>query len=168
MKSYFSLTISLLIGFVSGCVFAGVAMNISASSMMLKEIKSPFDHPKTVSKICENIEKQAGWHVVSVINQQEECLKNGGANIGKFTIVKYCNGKIASEMLMADDRKRMGAMMPKALAIYEKSSGQVFVSTANGAVMGKLFGGEAEKIIEKVSLEVENMLSFLNFKFSIF
>jgi len=52
--------------------------------------------------------------------------------------------------------------------VYEKADGQVYVSTANGAVMGKLFGGETENLIEKVSLEVEEMLRFMNFKFSLF
>jgi uncharacterized protein (DUF302 family) len=71
-------------------------------------------------------------------------------------------------MLMDDNRKTMGAMMPKAFAVYEKTDGQVYVATSNGAVMGKLFGGETESLIEKVSLEVEDMLRFMNFKFSVF
>jgi hypothetical protein len=71
-------------------------------------------------------------------------------------------------MLRADDRKKIGNMMPKSFAVYEKSDGQVFVSTMNGAVMGKLFGGEIETIIEQVSLEVEDMMRFLNLKFGLF
>jgi len=31
-----------------------------------------------------------------------------------------------------------------------------------------LFGGETESLIERVSLEVEEMLRFMNFKFSVF
>jgi hypothetical protein len=34
--------------------------------------------------------------------------------------------------------------------------------------MGKLFGGETETLIEEVSLEVEEMLRFMNFKFTVF
>lgn len=71
-------------------------------------------------------------------------------------------------MLKADDRKKLGNMMPKSFAVYEKSDGQVFVSTMNGAVIGKLFGGETEKIIERVSLEVENMMRFINLKYTLF
>jgi 2C-methyl-D-erythritol 2,4-cyclodiphosphate synthase len=62
----------------------------------------------------------------------------------------------------------MGNMMPKTFAVYEKSDGQVFISTMNGAIMGKLFGGEIEEIIEEVSLEVEDMMRFINLKFTLF
>ena len=71
-------------------------------------------------------------------------------------------------MLISDDRKKIGAMMPKAFAVYEKSDGQVYLATSNGMVMGKLFGGETEELIEDVSVDVEKMLRFVNFKFSIF
>ncbi len=168
MKSHFLGSIGIVFGFVVGVVFSGVAMSLSAGNMMLVEIRSPFDHGKTVSTLTDNIAKQPGWHVVSVIDQQKECLAHGGSDIGKFTIVKYCSGKTASVMLGSDDRKRLGAMMPKAFAVYEKSNGQVYVATANGAIMGKLFGGETERIIEGVSLDVESMLRFLNFKFPLF
>jgi hypothetical protein len=56
----------------------------------------------------------------------------------------------------------------EAFAVYEKADGQVYVATSNGAVMGKLFGGETETLIEIVSLEVEEMLRFMNFKFTVF
>jgi hypothetical protein len=59
-------------------------------------------------------------------------------------------------------------MMPKAFAVYEKSDGQVYLATSNGMVMGKLFGGETEELIEDVSVDVEKMLRFMNFKFTIF
>jgi hypothetical protein len=71
-------------------------------------------------------------------------------------------------MLDTDDRKKIGNMMPKSFAVYEKSDGQVFVSTMNGGIMGKLFGGETEKIIEEVSLEVEDMMRFINLKYTLF
>lgn len=59
-------------------------------------------------------------------------------------------------------------MMPKTFAVYEKSDGQVYVSTMNGAIMGKIFGGEIEKIIKDVSLEVEGRMRFINLKFTLF
>jgi uncharacterized protein (DUF302 family) len=159
---------ALAVGFLGGILFAGIAMSLSAKYMMLTEVKSPYDYAKTVAMIQGNIPLQPGWHVVAVIDQQKEIAEHGGKPIAPFTIIKYCSGPVAGEMLAADDRKKLGAMMPKALAVYEKSDGQVYVSSANGAIMGKLFGGETERIIERVSLDVEKMLRFLNFKFSVF
>lgn len=158
----------MALGFLAGIIFTGIAASLSAGHMMITEIRSPYDYEKTVEMIKTRIAQQQGWHVVAVYDQNKEVVEHGGFPIGKFTIIKYCNGLIASQMLQDDDRKKMGAMMPKAFAIYEKSEGQVYVSSPNGAVMGKLFGGETERIIERVSLDVEGMLRFMNFKFPVF
>lgn len=155
-------------GVLAGIIFTGIAVNYSAGRMLIKEMKSPYDFEKTVEAIVERINAKDGWHVVTVIDQNKEVQAHGGKAIGKFNIIQYCNGKFSSEMLSSDDRKIIGAMLPKNLAVYEKSDGQVYVATSNGVIIGKFFGGETESIIEKVSLEVEDILRFMNFKFSIF
>jgi hypothetical protein len=38
----------------------------------------------------------------------------------------------------------------------------------NGAVIGKLFGGVEEKVIEESSLEIEDIMRFVNLKFTLF
>jgi uncharacterized protein (DUF302 family) len=156
-----------IFGMLSGIIFTGIAINLSVGKMMIKEMKSPYDYEKTIETIVNRVNAMPEWHIVTVYDMDKEVMENGGKTIGKYSIIKYCSGKYASEMLIADDRKPMGAMMPKAFAVYEKTDGQVYVATSNGAVMGKLFGGETETLIEKVSLEVEEMLRFMNFKFSI-
>lgn len=168
MKTKIIATACLALGFLAGIIFTGAALSISARYMMLTEMKSPYGYQKTVETIVDHINRQPGWHLVDVTDENKEVIEHGGKPIGRFTIIKYCNGSYASQMLGADDRKQIGAMLPKSFAVYEKSNGQVYVATANGAVMGKLFGGEAERIIEKVNLEVEDMMRFMNFKFSVF
>lgn len=168
MKKYLLVIVTLTFGFLAGIIFSGIAVSISSGEMMIKEMKSPYDFEKTVSTITDRINSKDGWHVVSVIDQNNEVQSDGGKAIGRFEIIQYCNGKYSSEMLVADERKKTGIMMPKTFAVYEKSDGQVFVSTMNGTVMGKIFGGETEKIIEKVSLEVEDIMRFINLKFSLF
>ncbi len=156
-----------IFGVLAGIIFSGITINLSAGRMMVKEMKSPYDYEKTVETIVNRVNSMEEWHIVTVYDMNKEVTEHGGKPIGKYSIIKYCSGKYASEMLMSDDRKPMGAMMPKAFAVYEKSDGQVYLATSNGAVMGKLFGGDTETLIEKVSLEVEEMLRFMNFKFSI-
>ena len=168
MKTKLTAIAFTIFGLLIGVIITAITLNLSAGKMMIKEMKSPYDYEKTVSTIVNRINSAKEWHVVTVYDMNEEVTKNGGKPIGNYSIIKYCSGKYASEMLMSDDRKTMGAMMPKAFAVYEKADGQVYVATSNGAVMGKLFGGETETLIEKVSLEVEGMLRFMNFKFSVF
>jgi len=168
MKSKLIAIVFLIFGALLGIIITAISVNYSAGRMMTKEIKSPYDYEKTIEMIVTRVNAKPEWHVVTVYDMNKEVVEHGGKAIGKYSIIKYCSGKYASEMLSADDRKTMGAMMPKAFAVYEKSDGQVYLATSNGAVMGKLFGGETESIIEEVSLQIEDMLVFMNFKFSVF
>jgi len=168
MKTKLIAIVFTVFGILIGVIITGITINLSAGRMMIKEMKSPYDFEKTVETIVNRINDAPGWHVVTVIDQNKEVQAHGGTAIGKFNIIQYCSGKYSSEMLSSDDRKMIGAMLPKNLAVYEKSDGQVYLSTSNGAVMGKLFGGETEDIIERVSLEIEGILRFMNFKFSLF
>lgn len=167
MKNKLVIFSSIFLGLILGIIFTGITINISAGRMMIKEMKSPYDYEKTISVITERINLKAGWHVVGVIDQNKEVQASGGKSIGKYSIIQYCNGKYSSQMLIEDEQKRIGTMMPKTLSVYEKSDGQVYVSTANGAVMGKLFDSKTEAIIERVSLEVEDIMRFMNFKFTL-
>ncbi|MCK5824632.1 MAG: DUF302 domain-containing protein [Ichthyobacteriaceae bacterium] len=168
MEKKILVIVSILGGLILGVFFTGLALNMSSGNMMLKEIKSPYEFDKTVEVIQNNINAQDGWSVTGLIDQNKAVQAGGGAAIGNFKIVKYCHGKLASEMLEADNRKKIGAMMHKSFAVYEKSNGQVYISTANGAIMGKLFGGEASEIMERVALDVEAMMAFVNLKFNVF
>lgn len=168
MKMRINTVISLIFGFIVGIIFTGVVISVSSGEMMVKELKSPYDFDKTVDVITRRINETKGWHVTDVIDQNKEAKENGGFDIGNFKIIKYCHGGYSARMLEADNRKKIGNMMPKSFAVYEKSDGQVFVSTMNGGIMGKLFGGETERIIEEVSLEVEGMMRFINLKYTLF
>lgn len=168
MKTKIITIVSLFFGLIAGLIIAGIIFSVSSKHMIVKELKSPYDFDKTVGLMVERINNAKGWHVTGVIDQNRELIENGGFSIGNFKIIKYCSGKYSAEMLQADDRKKIGNMMPKTFAVYEKSDGQVYVSTMNGAIMGKLFGGETERIIEEVSLEVEGMMRFINLKYNLF
>jgi uncharacterized protein (DUF302 family) len=168
MKTKLSLISGIILGLILGIFITGIFLSISVDNMMVKEIDSPYDFDKTVDVLSKRINTKSPWHVTEIIDQNEEIVNGGGQAIGKMKIIKYCHGPYSSKMLIADERKMMGNMMPKSFAVYEKSDGRVYISTMNGAVMGKIFGGEIEKIIEDVGLEVEDILRFVNFRFSIF
>ena len=157
-----------VLGFIGGVIFTAIVLNISVGNMMVKEFKSPYDFDKTVDVMIKRINEKNGWHVTNVIDQNHEVTVNGGFPIGNFKIVKYCHGGYSAKVLKPDENKKFGNMMPKSFAIYEKSDGSIYVSTMNGAIMGKMFGGEFEKIIEEVSVEVESMMRFINLKYTLY
>jgi len=165
-KIFIALTaaVSLFIGAVVGAFF----IQTGAKQAMILEYKSPYDYNKTLETIISRINSHNGWRVLSVINQAEEIRKGGGADVGKVTIIKYCNAKYAGQMLSSDDRKKMAVSMPISIAVYEKSTGECLVSVSNGVLMSKIYGGKTEEIIENVSKEVEEILGFMAVKFTRF
>lgn len=164
---------AILIGAILGLVFSlfitGLAFKVAAPTMFFKEIRVPQDFDKTVEIIQNRINKQDGWHVTEVIDQQKEIVKNGGDDVGRVKIIKFCNAKLSGEMLSEDSSKFMAAKMPLSIAVYEKSDGSVTIGLMNGYIMTRLFSGTREgKIMEKVVKDIEEILGFLHFRFTIF
>ncbi len=165
--------LSVLVGVILGVVFSafvfGIAFKIAAPTMFFKEIISTKDFDKTVELITSKINKQDGWHVTTIINQQKEVLENGGSDVGKVKIIKFCNGKLSGEMLSKDRSKFMATKMPLSISVYEKNNGQVVIGLMNGYVMARLFAGTPEgDIMQRVVKDMEDILSFIHFRFTIF
>jgi len=161
-------SVAAFVAFLFGAIFSAFAINAAAPEMLIKEVASPYDFEKTVRVIEDRINAKEGWHVITTYDQNAEVIAHGGTPIGKMAIIKYCNGRFASKMLEADERKKFSAMLPKTIGVYEDSKGKVLIAMSNGKVIGKLFGGEVEAIVEEVSREIEAVMGFMHFKFALF
>ncbi|EQB39314.1 hypothetical protein M947_07595 [Sulfurimonas hongkongensis] len=165
--------LSLFVGIALGLVFSifvvGIAFKVAAPSILLKEITSPYEFDKTLKILEDRLNAKEGWHVTDIIDQQEEIITHGGADTGKVKIIKFCNAKYASEMLSADEGKVMSTNMPLSISVYEKSDGRVMIGLSNGYMMARLFSGRREGLImQKVVSEMEEVLNFTHFRFTIF
>lgn len=107
-RNLFILIAPPAVGFIAGIILSGVVISISSGEMMVKEILSPYDFDKTVSVMSERINAKQGWHVTGVIDQNQEVTTIGGYPIGNYKIIKYCSGSYSSDMLIADERKKIG------------------------------------------------------------
>jgi uncharacterized protein (DUF302 family) len=165
--------LSILVGAILGLVFSiffmGIALKIVAPSILLKEVKSSYNFDKTVELLQSRINNQEGWSVTNVIDQQQSIIDQGGADVGKVKIIKFCNAKYSSKMLSADDTKVMATKMPLSISVYEKSDGEVIIGLSNGFVMARLFSLRKESVImEKVIKDMEEILNFTHFRSAIF
>jgi len=160
MKIKISILVGLVIGLLLGMLLTGVFVTISGENLLLQEIESPYDYQKTIDVMTRRIDTLEGWHVIKVFDYNHEVTSGGGEPIGKYAIIEFCNAKTASKMLVADNRKKIGAMLPKRFAVYEKNDGKVFIGAGNGPVMVQLFNGKTREIAVETSLEVESLLLF--------
>lgn len=161
--------IGIVIGLVFGLFVGGVAFKIAAPTMLFKEVSSPYGFDKTVSLMRDRINRQEGWHVTTIIDQQDEIIKYGGEDVGKVKIIKFCNGILSGEMLSDDATRSMAVKMPLSIAVYEKSDGRVMLGLMNGYLMARLFSGRREGVImERVVRDMESILGFVHFRYTIF
>jgi len=165
--------LSLFVGITLGLIFSifvvGISLKVAAPSMLLKEVKSPFEFDKTVKILEDRINAKEGWHITDIIDQQKEIITYGGADTGRVKIIKFCNAKYASEMLSADESKLMATKMPLSISVYEKTDGRVMIGLSNGYIMARLFEGRREAVImQKVVSDMEDVLNFTHFRFTIF
>jgi len=169
VNSKLSVLVGVALGLVLSLFVTGIAFKVAAPTMFFKEIKSAYDFDKTVELISTRINAKDGWHVTTIIDQQKEVLDNGGQDVGKVKIIKFCNGKLSGEMLMADESKFMATKMPLSISVYEKSDGRVVIGLMNGYIMARLFSATREgEIMERVVKDMESILSFTHFRFTIF
>ncbi len=164
---------SLIAGIVLGVVIAlfiiPFGFKLAFKNMLFKEIPSPYSFEKTVSIITDRLNHQKGWHVTNVINQEKVLLENGGSEVGKVKIIKFCNAKLSSQMLKNDARKYMSVKMPLSISVYEKSTGKVYIGMMNGYLMARMFSGTEEGVVmESVVKDIESVMSFLHFRYTIF
>ncbi len=158
-----------IIGFVVAVFIVPFMFKTAAKDMLFKEVASPYGFDKTVNLIANRIANTKGWHIVNIINQEEEIKKYGGPDVGKVKIIKFCNAKYAGEMLKNDDSKFMAVKMPLSIAVYEDSKGRVYVDLMNGYLMARMFSGTYEgNIMEKVVRDIEHVMGFVHFRYSIF
>ena len=164
-----SLIAGVIIGFVIGVFAFPLMVKFSFKEMMFKQVVSPYPFEKTVQLIADRINKQPGWHVVDIIDQRKEIIKYGGEDVGNVKIIKFCNAKYAAEMLKDDDRKYMAVKMPLSIAVVEKGNGKVVIALMNGYLNSRMFAGTKEgEIMEKVVRDIEQILGFVHFRFTIF
>ena len=163
------LFIGMSLGVVISFFLVGLVFKVAAPSMLFKEIAVPYSLDKTVSLITSRINKQEGWHVTTVIDQQKEIMDYGGEDVGRVKIIKFCNAKLSAKMLDKDESKFMAAKMPLSIAVYEKSDGRVTIGLMNGYMMARLFSTRREgAIMEQVVKDIEAVLGFVHFRFTTF
>ncbi len=169
MNTKLTIFVGMALGIVLSAFVFGIAFKIAAPTMFFKEISSSSDFDKTVKIITTNINKQEGWHVTTVIDQRKEILDNGGEDVGQVKIIKFCNGALSGEMLGSDSSKFMATKMPLSISVYERNDGRVVIGLMNGYIMARLFSGTREGyIMQKVVKDMEEILSFVHFRFTIF
>ncbi|WP_372808219.1 DUF302 domain-containing protein [Pontiella sp.] len=149
--------------FIAGTVF-GIALGLVGMALvmprlMVEEIESPLGYEETIAHLEKKV-TDGGWKV-SALMRLDQSLAKEGKSVRPVASMKICQPDHAEQVLLDDDARFLSVMMPCSIAVYEKADGKTYVSTMNSGLMGRLFGGTAQKVMAgAVAKETAGFVTF--------
>lgn len=155
-----TLVVGIIIGLVGGGLVTGLLFWKMMPSMMLKVKPSNRSFEETVAQI-ESKALAKGWQVPKIYDLQNSLHEAGYNQFGRLKIVSMCQPDHAHKILSIEDNKKIAAMMPCRVGVFEGADGKTYISQMNIGLMSKMFGGTIEEVMGKVAEEEHEMMSAL-------
>ena len=144
-------------GLILGIALTGFIIAFSMPRMMLNVHESRLGFEETVA-VIENSAIEQGWKVPRIYDIQKSLADAGHTEMGRLKILSLCQPDHSYEILKEDSRKKVSAIMPCRLGVYETRGGRVYVAGLNVGLMSKMFGGNIAKVMAGVAEEEHNIL----------
>ena len=152
--------IGFVIGILSGIILTAVLVAVLMPRMMIIEHKSRLDFDKTVAEIQKSAGEN-GWVVPKVYSLDQSLKQAGHKDIERIAVLSLCQPHHAYNILKNDGDKKITAIMPCRMGVYQKKDGGVYVSGMNIGMMSRLFGGNIAKVMGGVAQEEEKMFEHI-------
>ncbi len=146
-----------IFGVIIGAVLTGVSFWVLMPKFMLSIHESKYNVDKTVTEI-EKSAKANNWQVPKIYALQASLQKLGHSDMTEAKIISLCQADHAYNILKNDADKRITAIMPCRIGVYEDKTGKVFIAGMNMGLMSKMFGGNIAKVMAGVAEEEHNIL----------
>lgn len=145
--------------FLVGMMAMGVIVWFAMPALMLLEHKSPYDYDKTIESLKEVIADKDNWKVPVVFNFQKNIQDAGHGPIDRVGAVSLCNPLYAYRILDESENRKVTALMPLAIGVYEGKGGQVYISEMNVGLMGMMFGGTIADVMADAGKDVKAIIA---------
>jgi len=147
----------LIIGFIVGIIITLLLFWLILPRKMFVVGQSKFGFDETFAKVENNILAN-NWDIQRIYDISE-CMEQYGYELqGKMSIISYCKPENVSRVLENTPDRKLMAMMPCRLGIYEDEDGSVFITRMNISMMSYAFGGNVGKILKEVGQDEEKIL----------
>jgi uncharacterized protein (DUF302 family) len=138
-------------GFVVGVIVTLVLAYNSMSSLMFREVPSPFGVEETVARIQQNIQNTGnGWALQGLRNPVKPLQADGG-NALPVLMIEACSTKYSGPILNNDDVRFLSILMPCKVTVYKKNDGKTYIGLMNAGLMGRMFGSQVGEIMSHVA-----------------
>ncbi len=152
-----NLTIGFIIGLILGFLICGIIVWKSMPNMMLNVDQSKFGFDETFNLIEDSIINH-DWDIQRIYDIQECMQFYGHEDMRKVSIFSICKPDNVAKILKDDKNKKVTAIMPCRIGVYEDSQGIVYVSRLNIALLSKMFGGVIEEVMQGVAKDESDIL----------
>ncbi len=147
-------------GLIIGIALTGFIIAVTLPRMMIEVYPSNLGFDETVTALQQAFDGN-GWKVSHVYDIQKSLLNEEQGDIGRMKVFSVCKPEYAEKILNADNRKKISAMMPCRLSIYETKAGRVYIAAINISLLSKMFGGVTQNVMKDVAKEQKEMLRLL-------
>jgi uncharacterized protein (DUF302 family) len=143
---------------LGGMMIMGATIWFLMPSMMLVVHESPLDYQETIDALKASIENKAGWKAVETYDFRRNIHDAGHGPIEEVGAIALCHPLYASQILAADDNRKVTAFMPLGIGIYEDREGTVYISELNVALLGMMFGGTIADVMSDAGEDINEII----------
>jgi uncharacterized protein (DUF302 family) len=152
--------LKLIGGFVAGLAFAGLVVYNYTSSMMFREIPSPFGVEETVARIQQNIQNAGNGWALSGLRNAAKAVEADGGNTLPVLMIEACSTKYSGPILKDDSVRFLSNLMPCKISVYKKNDGKTYIGMMNAGLMGRMFGPMVGGIMSHVAEDQARFVVF--------
>ena len=147
-----------IFGLILGGIGMGAAIWVLMPSLMLQVHESRYDFDQTVNEI-EQSYKANDWKVPHIYDIQKTLVTNGYPDMTPLKILSVCQPDDAHRILNDDDNKKVTAVMPCRIGVYQAADGKTYVATMNLGLMGRMFGGTIAEVMGEVARKEKEIMA---------
>lgn len=150
----------MTIGILLGVLLMLLIHFFRTSGEMIKETNSNFSFSESEEKLIKAVE-QGAWKMPAVHNLQEIMAKNG-YKVLPVKVFEICKPELANSILSRSDERKMSAMMPCRVSLYQKDDGSICFSRINAKMMSGMLTGHIKEVMTKAANEMEEIINSIN------
>lgn len=150
----------LIAGLVAGVAITLLLAWNMASSMMFREVPSPFGLEETVARIQQNVQNAGNGWALSGLRNPAKAVQVDGGNVLPVLMIEACSTKYSKPILQDDSVRFLSILMPCKISVYKKNDGKVYIGMMNAGLMGKMFGPMVGEVMGHVAEDQKKFIQF--------
>lgn len=147
----------LIIGLVLGILLTGMIGWVMMPDMMINVKKSKLGFEETISAINESALATGTWKIPTIHHLSESIVKAGHEDMARIAVIELCHPHYAYDVLKNEEDRKISAIMPCRVGVFEADNGDVYISEMNTRLVSKMFGKDVASTMNLVADEQEEI-----------